>query len=85
MIIYVNIDKNTGNVTVNNDQNIFDSKKRIKTATSNELEFKLTSKQHFSIAYNEILLALIANQVGLKTPENKNKLSISIQKEWSGP
>lgn len=49
-------------VTLNNDQNIFDSKKRIKTATSSELEFKLTTKQHYSIAYNEILLALIANQ-----------------------
>ena len=50
-------------MTLNNDQNIFDSKKRIKTATSSELEFKLTTSQHFSIAYNEILLALIANQV----------------------
>ncbi len=50
-------------VTLNNDQNIFESKKRIKTATSTEMEFKLTSKQRFSVAFNEILLALIANQV----------------------
>ncbi|OXU27091.1 hypothetical protein TSAR_008396 [Trichomalopsis sarcophagae] len=48
--------------TLNKDQNVFDSKKRMKSATQDGLEHKLTSKQRKSIAYNQCLLALYTNQ-----------------------
>ena len=47
---------------INKDQNVFDSKKRIKAATSNELNQKLNSAQRSLIAYNEILFCIITNQ-----------------------
>ncbi len=50
-------------VCVNKDQNVFDSKKRIKTATAQELVQKLNNSQRALIAYNEILFCLITNQV----------------------
>lgn len=49
-------------VCINKDQNVFDSKKRIKAATGPELENKLTSVQRRKIAFNEILFALATNQ-----------------------
>lgn len=49
-------------VCINKDQNVFDSKKRIKTATAQELNQKLTKGQRGLIAYNEILFCLITNQ-----------------------
>jgi signal recognition particle subunit SRP72 len=50
-------------VCINKDQNVFDSKKRLKAATSAELDLKLNSKQRRLIAYNEILFSIITNQV----------------------
>lgn len=50
-------------VTLNKDQNVFDSKKRMKSATHEGLEHKLTSRQRRSIAYNQCLLAMYTNQV----------------------
>ncbi|KAK0075073.1 hypothetical protein PV325_007424 [Microctonus aethiopoides] len=49
-------------VTLNKDHNVFSSKKRMKSATLEGLEHKLTSKQRKSIAYNQCLLALYTNQ-----------------------
>ncbi|XP_015603378.1 signal recognition particle subunit SRP72 [Cephus cinctus] len=49
-------------VTLNKDQNVFDSKKRMKSATHEGLEHKLTSRQRRSIAYNQCLLAMYTNQ-----------------------
>lgn len=49
-------------VTLNKDQNVFDSKKKIKTASGNELEFKLNSYQKSAICYNDILLGILTNQ-----------------------
>ncbi|XP_014226163.1 signal recognition particle subunit SRP72 [Trichogramma pretiosum] len=49
-------------VTLNKDQNVFDSKKRMKSATQDGLEHKLTSKQRKSIAYNQCVLAYYTNQ-----------------------
>lgn len=49
-------------ITLNKDQNVFDSKKRMKSATHDGLEHKLTSRQRRSIAYNQCLLALYTNQ-----------------------
>ena len=50
---------------LNKDQNIFDSKKRIKAATVEGLEHKLTSKHQSAIARNNALLAMYTNQVDL--------------------
>eukprot|EP00092_Neocalanus_flemingeri_P002840 GFUD01003038.1.p1 GENE.GFUD01003038.1~~GFUD01003038.1.p1 ORF type:complete len:670 (+),score=255.64 GFUD01003038.1:44-2053(+) len=52
-------------LTINKDQNIFDSKKRIKSATVEGLELKLTSKQRGAIARNNALLAMFTAQVDL--------------------
>lgn len=49
-------------VCINKDQNVFDSKKRIKTAKAQELRHKLTLKQQGLIAYNEILFCIITSQ-----------------------
>ncbi|XP_063984572.1 signal recognition particle subunit SRP72 isoform X2 [Diachasmimorpha longicaudata] len=49
-------------VTLNKDQNVFDSKKRMKLATHEGLVHKLTTSQHGSILYNQCLLALYTNQ-----------------------
>ncbi|XP_054720247.1 signal recognition particle subunit SRP72-like [Uloborus diversus] len=50
-------------VTINKDQNVFDSKKKIKIATADNLESKLTSKQQQMIAINNCLLLLHTNQI----------------------
>ncbi|XP_011166899.1 signal recognition particle subunit SRP72 [Solenopsis invicta] len=49
-------------VCLNKDQNVFDSKKRMKSATHESLEHKLTSKQRRNIAYNQCLLAFYTDQ-----------------------
>lgn len=49
-------------VCLNKDQNVFDSKKRMKSATHDSLEHKLTSRQRRNIAYNQCLLALYTDQ-----------------------
>ncbi|KAG7200592.1 hypothetical protein KM043_001151 [Ampulex compressa] len=49
-------------VCLNKDQNVFDSKKRMKSATHDSLEHKLTSRQRRTIAYNQCLLALYTDQ-----------------------
>ena len=50
-------------IAVNKDQNIFDSKKRIKAATVEGLEQKLTTAQRAAIARNNALLAMFTAQV----------------------
>jgi len=52
-------------VCLNKDQNVFDSKKRMKSATHESLEHKLTSRQRRNIAYNQCLLAFYTDQVSL--------------------
>lgn len=47
---------------LNKDQNVFDSKKRIKVATALEMEQKLNSMQRRIIGYNEVLFAIVTNQ-----------------------
>ncbi|CAF0799244.1 unnamed protein product [Brachionus calyciflorus] len=49
-------------VCINKDQNIFDSRKKLKAATSSDLDTKLNSMQRSVIAYNEILFSIITNQ-----------------------
>lgn len=54
---------NNNLVCLNKDQNVFDSKKRMKSATHENLEHKLTSRQRRIIAYNQCLLSLYTDQV----------------------
>ncbi|XP_055606621.1 signal recognition particle subunit SRP72-like [Uranotaenia lowii] len=49
-------------VVINKDQNMFDSKKKMKAATSEQAEHKLTLKQKKLIAFNNCLLAFFTNQ-----------------------
>uniref|UniRef100_T1IQJ0 Signal recognition particle subunit SRP72 n=1 Tax=Strigamia maritima TaxID=126957 RepID=T1IQJ0_STRMM len=63
-------------VSINKDQNVFDSKKRIKSATMEGMEFKLTSQQQRQIAINACLLLMHTNQLDqcrnqLKKLQNK--------------
>lgn len=44
---------------------MFDSKKKIKQATADGLEHKLTSEQQYSIAINQCLLSMYTNQQDL--------------------
>lgn len=53
---------NNNLVCLNKDQNVFDSKKRMKSATHENLEHKLTSRQRRNIAYNQCLLAFYTDQ-----------------------
>jgi len=50
-------------IVINKDQNIFDSKKKIKAATVEGLEHKLTSMHQASISKNNALLTMYTNQV----------------------
>ena len=52
-------------VTLNKDQNIFDSKKKIKAATAEGVETKLTTVHRAAIARNNALLAMYTAQVDL--------------------
>ncbi|XP_022094450.1 signal recognition particle subunit SRP72-like [Acanthaster planci] len=49
-------------VSLNKDQNVFDSKKKIKATTVDGLQHKLTSSQQSAIAYNRCVLMLYTNQ-----------------------
>lgn len=49
-------------VAINKDQNVFDSKKKIRAALSDTCEHKLTSRQKKIIAINNCLLTLYTNQ-----------------------
>lgn len=49
-------------VAINKDQNVFDSKKKIRAAMTEACEHKLTSRQNKTIAINNCLLALYTNQ-----------------------
>lgn len=59
-------------VVINKDQNVFDSKKKIRAAMVDAVEHKLNSRQKKSIAVNNCILALFTNQVDL--PQVVNKL-----------
>lgn len=49
-------------VTVNKEQNVFDSRKKIKTAAANSVQHKLVSAQRQPIAMNQCLLYMYSNQ-----------------------
>lgn len=64
-------------VTINKDQNVFDSKKKIKSATHEILDHKLNLLQRRTIALNNCLLAYYVNQ-----PEQCKKQCEKLMEKW---
>lgn len=64
-------------VVINKDQNVFDSKKKMKVATNEQLSYKLLESQKKYIALNNALMHFYTNQLELC-----NKLCDSIEKSW---
>lgn len=58
-------------VVINKDQNVFDSKKKIRNALVDAVEHKLNNRQKKSIAYNNCILALYTNQGDLQQLAHK--------------
>ncbi|XP_043915380.1 signal recognition particle subunit SRP72 [Protopterus annectens] len=52
-------------ITINKDQNVFDSKKKVKLASVDGVEHKLSKKQLQAIEFNKALLATYTNQADL--------------------
>ncbi|KAM4049436.1 signal recognition particle subunit SRP72 [Anomaloglossus baeobatrachus] len=61
-------------ITVNKDQNVFDSKKKVKLANAEGVESKLSKRQLQAIEFNKALLSMYTNQA-----EQCRKLSSSLQ------
>ncbi|KAM9457080.1 signal recognition particle subunit SRP72 [Clarias gariepinus] len=49
-------------ITINKDQNVFDSKKKVKLMSAEGVEYKLSKKQLQAIEFNKALLAMYTNQ-----------------------
>eukprot|EP00058_Branchiostoma_floridae_P022788 XP_002608278.1 hypothetical protein BRAFLDRAFT_115079 [Branchiostoma floridae] len=64
-------------ISLNKDQNVFDSKKKIKSATAEGVDQKLTKQQLRDIAFNKCLLQMYTNQ-----NEACRKLAKSLQEEY---
>lgn len=58
-------------VVINKDQNVFDSKKKIRNALVDAVEHKLNSRQKKDIALNNCILALFTNQGDLQQLAHK--------------
>jgi signal recognition particle subunit SRP72 len=52
-------------VAMNKDKDLFDSEKRLKAATNDKVQLKLTSAQKQIIDFNQCLLLLYMNKVYL--------------------
>ncbi|ELV11089.1 Signal recognition particle 72 kDa protein, partial [Tupaia chinensis] len=63
-------------ITINKDQNVFDSKKKVKLTNAEGVEFKLSKKQLQAIEFNKALLAMYTNQV-----EQCRKISSGLQSQ----
>ncbi|KAM4708495.1 signal recognition particle subunit SRP72 [Discoglossus pictus] len=61
-------------ITINKDQNVFDSKKKVKLISAEGVEHKLSRKQLQAIEFNKALLSMFTNQA-----EQCRKLSSSLQ------
>ena len=53
--------------SVPQDQNVFDSKKKVKLTSTDGVEHKLARRQLQAIDFNKALLAMYTNQVTLAT------------------
>ncbi|NXU14918.1 SRP72 protein, partial [Pardalotus punctatus] len=63
-------------ITINKDQNVFDSKKKVKLTSAEGVEHKLSKKQLQAIEFNKALLAMYTNQA-----DQCRKLSASLQSQ----
>ncbi|XP_069482264.1 signal recognition particle subunit SRP72 [Ambystoma mexicanum] len=63
-------------ITINKDQNVFDSKKKVKLTNADGVEHKLSKKQLQAIEFNKALLAMHTNQA-----DQCRKLSAALQSE----
>lgn len=61
-------------ITINKDQNVFDSKKKVKLTNADGVEHKLSKKQLQAIEFNKALLAMYTNQA-----DQCRKLSATLQ------
>ncbi|TSK87423.1 Signal recognition particle subunit SRP72 [Bagarius yarrelli] len=66
-------------ITINKDQNVFDSKKKVKLMSADGVEHKLTRKQLQAIEFNKALLAMYTNQA-----DQCRKLSATLQSQNPG-
>ncbi|XP_037531087.1 signal recognition particle subunit SRP72 [Nematolebias whitei] len=66
-------------ITINKDQNVFDSKKKVKLTNAEGVEHKLAKKQLQAIEFNKALLAMYTNQA-----EQCRKLSSGLQAQNPG-
>ncbi|KAM3867338.1 signal recognition particle subunit SRP72 [Diretmus argenteus] len=66
-------------ITINKDQNVFDSKKKVKLTNAEGVEYKLARKQLQAIDFNKALLAMYTNQ-----GDQCRKLSSSLQSQNPG-
>uniref|UniRef100_A0AAX7T4K6 Signal recognition particle subunit SRP72 n=1 Tax=Astatotilapia calliptera TaxID=8154 RepID=A0AAX7T4K6_ASTCA len=66
-------------ITINKDQNVFDSKKKVKLTNAEGVEYKLAKKQLQAIDFNKALLAMYTNQA-----DQCRKLSSSLQAQNPG-
>lgn len=66
-------------ITINKDQNVFDSKKKVKLTNAEGVEYKLARKQLQAIDFNKALLAMYTNQA-----EQCRKLASSLQSQNPG-
>ncbi|XP_072920115.1 signal recognition particle subunit SRP72 isoform X1 [Hemitrygon akajei] len=63
-------------ITLNKDQNVFDSKKKVKLTNAEGVEHKLTHRQLQAIEVNKALLAMHTNQA-----DQCRKLTLGLQKQ----
>ncbi|XP_043826834.1 signal recognition particle subunit SRP72 isoform X1 [Dromiciops gliroides] len=63
-------------ITINKDQNVFDSKKKVKLTNADGVEHKLSKKQLQAIEFNKALLAMYTNQA-----DQCRKISTSLQSQ----
>uniref|UniRef100_A0A8B9R2C0 Signal recognition particle subunit SRP72 n=1 Tax=Astyanax mexicanus TaxID=7994 RepID=A0A8B9R2C0_ASTMX len=66
-------------ITINKDQNVFDSKKKVKLMNAEGVEYKLAKKQLQAIEFNKALLAMYTNQA-----DQCRKLSSALQSQNPG-
>ncbi|CAB1337310.1 unnamed protein product [Coregonus sp. 'balchen'] len=66
-------------ITINKDQNVFDSKKKVKLTNTDGVEYKLAKKQLQAIEFNKALLAMYTNQA-----DQCRKLSSGLQSQNPG-
>ncbi|XP_030050370.1 signal recognition particle subunit SRP72 [Microcaecilia unicolor] len=74
-------------ITINKDQNVFDSKKKVKLTNADGVEHKLSKKQIQAIEFNKALLAMYTNQAdqcrklsgGLQSQNPEHLLPVLIQ------